>query len=415
MAATPGTGNPVAAATTTPRSPAMSNLEWENAGVREAIEGVARSWLARGVDRFRPDAVRYLAEDGPGRQQHRPTPTHFSSTSPPPSGTSGRTRSIVGEAWADTRTIATYSGTPTVDAPYGDELPLTFDFRLASAIVSGVASGTARPIAGVLDAVARTYPPGTGDAPFLSNHDQQRVASQLGGDLARLRLAAGILLTLQGTPLIYGEELGLANGSGADDVCKRMPMPWDGTATGGFSAGPPWTSDADRCPANPCPRAAPLARDRQRRRGERRPELLAGALPGAHPRAQGIGGALARRHHPPRHQRPGRNRVPAIHGRRDGARRAQPRLAARRLLGPRQPGRGGGRSSPIPRDDRGRLARRLVGPLARARQRHLAARALTATRGGTEREFRWRWPVFQRLGMPRPSAEPEVPCVVAGR
>src|SRR2546425_7592354 len=143
---------------------------------------------------------------------------------------------IVGESWADCQTISTYFG-----APAAGGLPLLFNFPLADAVVSGVAAGSARTIAAMLDTVARTYPAGSADAPFLTNHDQERVASRLAGNPAKLKLAAAILLTLQGTPIIYyGEEIGMLNGSCSSDECKRTPMAWDATAHAGFTTGTPW-------------------------------------------------------------------------------------------------------------------------------------------------------------------------------
>ena len=90
--------------------------------------------------------------------------------------------------------------------------------------------------------MAEHYPPGVLDAPFLRNHDQLRLATELSGDPGRLRLAASILLTLPGVPfLYYGEEVGLAQGGpGREDELKRTPMPWSGEAGGGFTAGTPW-------------------------------------------------------------------------------------------------------------------------------------------------------------------------------
>ncbi|MBE0700763.1 MAG: hypothetical protein IH571_03655 [Acholeplasmataceae bacterium] len=51
------------------------------------------------------------------------------------------------------------------------------------------------------------------DAPFLTNHDEDRIANEMEGSLyqlERLKLASRILLTLPGSPFIYyGEELGM--------------------------------------------------------------------------------------------------------------------------------------------------------------------------------------------------------------
>jgi glycosidase len=80
------------------------------------------------------------------------------------------------------------------------------------------------------------------DAPFLANHDQVRVATQLEGQEPRLRSAPALLLTLPGTPfLYYGEEIGLPNGPKEEgDPAKRRPLPWDGSDKGGFTTGTPW-------------------------------------------------------------------------------------------------------------------------------------------------------------------------------
>ncbi len=76
-------------------------------------------------------------------------------------------------------------------------------------------------------------------ATFLSNHDQDRVFSQLGQDPAKARVAAGLLLTLPGVPfLYYGEEVGLTGNS--SDPLRRAPMQWSATANAGFTTGLPW-------------------------------------------------------------------------------------------------------------------------------------------------------------------------------
>ncbi len=220
----------------------MPDLNIRNPHVRAEIKRLAALWLSRGADGFRLDAARHLVENGGGLLQVDQPETHafwkeFSAAvrSVKPEAT------LVGEAWTDTPIIATYYGSAAA-VPGGDELPMTFDFPLAAAIVQGVTSQDATVIASKLAEVQRLYPAGATDAPFLTNHDQIRVATQLGGNAGRLRNAAAILLTLPGTPFIYyGEEVGLANGSSdSDDRLKRTPMPWDATAGGGFTTGTPW-------------------------------------------------------------------------------------------------------------------------------------------------------------------------------
>jgi glycosidase len=219
----------------------MPDLNWKNAAVRAEISAVAGRWLARGVDGLRLDAVRYLVENGRGLQSDQPE-THAALKELAASVRAANAEAmLVGEAWADAATIATYFGSMGT-VPGGDELPLNFDFPLADGVVASLRSGTAAPAATALDDAARLYPPGAGDAPFLRNHDQDRAATELAGDARRLKAAAAILLTLQGTPfLYYGEEIGMANGCpGTEDECQRTPMQWDGGANAGFTNGTPW-------------------------------------------------------------------------------------------------------------------------------------------------------------------------------
>jgi glycosidase len=219
----------------------MPDLNFRTRAVREEMKRIAEHWLKRGVDGFRLDATRHLIETGPGSGQSDTEETHAFLRE-----LSAHVRRVkpdallVGENWTDTITIAKYFGAADSVA-HGDELPCNFNFPLASAIVEGIRSGDARAAAGVLRDATRLYPGGALDAPFLTNHDMARVATQLGKKRERLRSAAVVLLTLPGTPfLYYGEEIGLENGSGDDDRYKRTPMPWDALRGGGFTAGAPW-------------------------------------------------------------------------------------------------------------------------------------------------------------------------------
>lgn len=236
----------------------MPDLNWRNDAVRSELSAAAARWLARGVDGLRLDAVRYLVENGAGLQQDQPETHRALRDLASAARATAPDAMLVGEAWADTATIATYFGSTAGSHPEGDELPLTFDFPLADAVVRSIATGDGTAAAKALDAIATAYPAGAGDAPFLTNHDQVRVATQLGGDGRRLRLAAAILLTLQGTPFIYyGEEIGMRNGACSSDECKRTPMAWDATGARGFTAGTPWFAPAPHFTGEDVAAAAP--------------------------------------------------------------------------------------------------------------------------------------------------------------
>jgi glycosidase len=217
----------------------MPDLNFRNPAVEKEMFRLADLWLARGIDGFRLDATRHLVEDGPDQQQVDTPETHAFLKRLAAHVRAVNPRAVlVGENWTETPKIASYYGTP---AAGGGELPMSFDFPLAAALVEGAKTGQAGGIAAKLDEIARLYPPGAIDAPFLTNHDMIRVATQLGGDLGKEKSAAAVLLTLPGAPfLYYGEELGMRNGPGTNDEQKRNPMPWDGTEKGGFTTGAPW-------------------------------------------------------------------------------------------------------------------------------------------------------------------------------
>ncbi len=219
----------------------MPDLNFRNPAVRAEAKRLADLWLSRGVDGFRLDASRHLIETGPGDGQSDTPETHAFWKEFAAHVRSVRPdAALIGENWTETAAIARYYGS-TEAVPGGDELPLDFDFPLASRIVAGVAAGDGERIGEKLREIQRTYPPGATDVPFLTNHDQRRVASVLGRDPAKLRSAAAVLLTLPGAPfLYYGEEVGLENGPADGDEAKRTPMPWDASAGGGFTAGRPW-------------------------------------------------------------------------------------------------------------------------------------------------------------------------------
>lgn len=218
----------------------MPDLNFRTPAVRDEVKRIAARWLARGVDGFRLDAAPCLVETGPGDGQADSPETHQFWREFAASVRAAKPDALlVGEVWAETPKVAPYYGS-TQAVPGGDELPLNFDFMLAERIVEAVKTGEVRGIVDKLREVQVVYPPGATDVPFLTNHDQIRLATQL-EDAARLRSAAAILLTLPGTPfLYYGEEVGLPNGPGNEDEEKRTPMPWDATPGAGFTTGTPW-------------------------------------------------------------------------------------------------------------------------------------------------------------------------------
>jgi len=216
----------------------MPDLKLDNPEVEDAIVAAMQFWLDRGVDGFRLDAARYLVETGPGQGQADSPATHAFLK---------RLRSrlearhpdvfLVGEVWTALERVVQYRGA-------GDELHAAFGFDTAGSLVSGLrdsASGNLSSMLGRSNAALAGADLGF-QAPFLTNHDQVRIAREVSGDAAALRLAAAFLLAQPGSPfLYYGEELGMQGGGGGADEAKRTPMRWDAALPNlGFSSGTPW-------------------------------------------------------------------------------------------------------------------------------------------------------------------------------
>lgn len=217
----------------------MPDVNWRNAETKNEMLRLARHWLNLGVDGYRLDATRYLVETGGGAGQADTAETHAALRDLAAAVRETKPEAIlVAENWTTAPIIATYYGDTDV-IQGGDEMPMNFNFPLADAIVRGVSSGSADGIRGTIEQMQALYPAGVLDAPFLTNHDQRRLASELGSNNGKLRNAAAILLTLPGVPfLYYGEEVGIQNGPTSGDESKRTPMPW--TPQGGFSTATPW-------------------------------------------------------------------------------------------------------------------------------------------------------------------------------
>jgi alpha-amylase len=227
----------------------MPDLNLRNPAVTAELTATARYWLEDvGVDGFRMDAAKYLVEDGSVTQNTPETHawwqalrTNLEATDPG--------AFLLGEVW----------DTPQESSSYvPDDLDMTFDFGLSGVYVATAGSASASAQGRSLTKITGLYPT-DGLGTFLTNHDMDRVASVL-GDPAKLRVAAGLLLSGPGVPFVYyGEEIGLTGQKPDERI--RAPMRWDASEpTFGFSTGTPWEAVTDDLPgvnvaeesADPC-------------------------------------------------------------------------------------------------------------------------------------------------------------------
>ena len=117
---------------------------------------------------------------------------------------------------------------------YGDDLlrrskaDAVFGFPL----YRGILSFKARTLAAKLDSTQALLPANSAPVVFIENHDTNRFASEVEGDLDKMRLGAVLNLLLPGIPSIYyGQELGLpgTHGSWGHDgnaIPVREAFPW---------------------------------------------------------------------------------------------------------------------------------------------------------------------------------------------
>ncbi len=236
--------------------PEQPDLDWHNPQVVEAMQGIVRFWVERGVDGFRIDAIDRLMKDpdlGDDPRSDEPfglwlleheAGRDFSHSRNWPE--IGKALGAIREAAGDRLLVGEVYLPARRHAAYLEHLDRTFVFELLQSsweieqVRAAVAAGSVGP----------------GPAWVLSNHDFGRLPSRVGPE--HERAAAMLLLTLPGTAFVYqGDEIGLANGPGHDPPFDRVgrdsfrhPMQWDGTRGGGFSTAEPWLPVVDPAARN---------------------------------------------------------------------------------------------------------------------------------------------------------------------
>ncbi len=212
----------------------MPDLNLRSPAVTAELDSIAKFWLDLGVDGFRLDAAPYLIEDGP-KQFSTPETLAWLRTFQAGVKADLPGAMTIGEVWASSSIAGKY-------VPASADL--TFNFDLASATVASVQTGQPSTLASALGETVTAWPANQ-EGTFLTNHDQERVMTTLGGRTDEAKLAALLLLTEPGVPFVYyGEELGLT-GSKPDEQI-RTPMPWTADPKrGGFTTGTPWEPLAD--------------------------------------------------------------------------------------------------------------------------------------------------------------------------
>jgi alpha-glucosidase len=242
-------------------APEQPELNWHNPEVRAALKDVMRTWLDRGVDGFRVDAINHAGKDPYLRDEEYNEDYHEGEGNPYAQLQQYRSANYPYTMYRYLRELASVLHEPAYQS---------HDARLI--FEAYVSETTRRKIDAVKPDAASTFNFASLGAPWDAsvrqrqlkryyhhlpenaignqvngNHDNPRLASRLGPDAARV--AAVINLTLPGMIFIYnGEEGGftdvdiplerLQDPLGFRDP-ERTPMLWNASQNAGFSSAPP--------------------------------------------------------------------------------------------------------------------------------------------------------------------------------
>lgn len=212
----------------------MPDLNYNNVVTRKELidefTKVMQFWIKEtGVAGFRCDAVRYLVENGPDPNARKDQPETHKIWKTLRANLKEIDPQAILLAEAPTETyeqMRSYYGS-------GDEFHTAFHFMYQGVLMSTLIHER-RPSNLLKDlyAIQSSLPAGTQDTIFLSNHDSfagARAASQLGGNIAKMKSVASLYLLLSGNPAIYyGEEIGM-QGAGSDSAL-RQPMDFTSAA-----------------------------------------------------------------------------------------------------------------------------------------------------------------------------------------
>ncbi|MDX9781926.1 MAG: alpha-amylase family glycosyl hydrolase [Bacteroidales bacterium] len=195
----------------------------KSAPFRELIN-VSKFWISKGVAGFRLDAVKHIYQNETSDEN-----PHFLKKFYDELKSQKSDLYMIGE---------NLSGNYKDVSPYYKGLPALFNFdawyKLIYAIENSHAKWYPKDIID-MESSFKTQRSDAINATKLSNHDEDRTLSRLGGNPDRAKIAAAILLTVSGSPyLYYGEEIGMLGMKTGGDENVREPFLWDQVSSDNF-------------------------------------------------------------------------------------------------------------------------------------------------------------------------------------
>lgn len=194
----------------------MPDLNLANRRLRKEFVDIASFWLDDiGVDGFRLDAARHIFPDDQVDKN-----LDWWSFFRKKINKSGKNPFVVAEIWGSSSDVAPY---------LSHGISAAFNFELSDSLKLSLKDGVNHNIIATLLKEYERYSlesENFQDATFLTNHDMNRIMTEVGGNEMIAKAAATLLLTLPGNPFIYyGEEIGML-GEKPDEFI-REPFLWN--------------------------------------------------------------------------------------------------------------------------------------------------------------------------------------------
>lgn len=194
----------------------------EQSGAFKAVCESADKWIKVGIDGFRLDAVKHIYHNADSDENPTFLKKFYDHCNATFKSVGGKGEFyMVGEQFSDAQYVA----------PYYKGIPALFEFSFWWRLKDCINSGNGSSFVGTIQSYQKLYSGYRSDyieATKLSNHDEDRAGSDLGKNVAKMKLAGAVLLTAGGQPYIYqGEELGYWGTKSGDDEYVRTPMMWN--------------------------------------------------------------------------------------------------------------------------------------------------------------------------------------------
>lgn len=191
------------------------------------VTQMGKQWIDAGISGMRLDAVKHIyhnamSDENPTflKKFYDQMAAYYKGSEP---------FYMVGEVFSEHNEVS----------PYYKGLPALFDFSFWWRLKESINKGVGNTFVQTILAYQKEYEgvnPSYIEATKLSNHDEVRACTELGGYVQKAKLAGAVLLTAGGFPYIYyGEELGYIGTKDNGDEYVRQPMLWGDAYTTAYT------------------------------------------------------------------------------------------------------------------------------------------------------------------------------------